>query len=101
METRHRGGFWILEDSGNMAELFAVGWEGEHIGRVGLTSVINHDWEDLSAYVEPSGRRMLLIADTGDNDSERPNVLLSSVPEDRVEQVRKSAVYLREQLAGY
>jgi len=86
METRRRGGFWMLEDSGNGAELFAVGERGNDLGRADIIGVDNEDWEDLSSYTEPSGRRMLLIADTGDNDAERPSVSLISVPEDSAEQ---------------
>ena len=86
METRSAGGFWVVEDSGNSSAVFAVGPNGEAVGAAHIVGQANRDWEDLSSYRDASGRRMLLIADTGDNDSEYAETFLLSVAEDRVEQ---------------
>lgn len=86
LESRTRGGFWMLEDSGNRPELFAVGPHGEDLGSARIRDVTNRDWEDLSAYRDENGRRMLLIADTGDNDDQYDETYLIAVPEDQVEQ---------------
>jgi hypothetical protein len=93
METRSTGGFWVVEDSGNSSAVYAVGPNGEAVGAAHIVGQANRDWEDLSSYRDASGRRMLLIADTGDNDSEYAETFLVAVPEDRAEQgVRGGAV---------
>jgi hypothetical protein len=85
IETRSAGGFWVVEDSGNSSAVFAVGPNGETVGAAHIVGQANRDWEDLSAYRDVSGRRMLLIADTGDNDSAYAETFLVAIPEDRAE----------------
>lgn len=59
------GLIWLVNDSGNAAELFAVDTTGRHLATVKLDTR-NRDWEDLSQF-NLNGESFLLIADIGDN----------------------------------
>lgn len=90
IETRSVGGFWVIEDSGNDSTVSAVGPGGERVGAAVIVGQPNRDWEDLSSYRAADGRRMLLIADTGDNDAEYAETFLVAVAEDRAEQALRT-----------
>ena len=71
---------WTMNDGGSKPRLFALGPDGSHRGRVKLEEAKNRDWEDLSSF--RIGRQAyLLVADTGDNESQRDHVQLYVVPE--------------------
>lgn len=75
---KHPGAFWVQNDSGNAAELFAVDASGKHLaGPVKVEGANNRDWEDLA--MDPAGR--LIIADLGNNFSTRRDLILYVVPE--------------------
>ncbi len=59
---RHPGIFWVHNDSGNPAELFAVRQNGELV-RSYRVAAANVDWEDIAT--DDEGH--LYIGDTGDN----------------------------------
>lgn len=61
----HPGVLWVVSDSGNSAELFAVNEDGEEVARL-FTSVTNRDWEDMASF-SWNGRHFLVVADSGDN----------------------------------
>ena len=78
--------FWTLNDSGSGPYLFAVSAEGKVIGTksdakpyrgIHLTGRRNIDWEALAA--DESGN--LVIADIGNNESNRRNLCFYIVPE--------------------
>lgn len=56
---------WVIADSGNSPELFAINDDGSEVGRISL-SVSNRDWEELAAFTF-NGENFLMVADTGDN----------------------------------
>ncbi len=56
---------WLLNDSGNAPELFAIDTEGRALATIAVNTR-NRDWEDLSQF-NFNGESFLLIADTGDN----------------------------------
>lgn len=56
---------WVIADSGNSSELFAINDDGSEIGRISL-AVSNRDWEELAAFTL-NDQHYLLVADTGDN----------------------------------
>lgn len=79
--------FWGVNDSGNAAQLVAIGQAREpHTIRlsvratVNVQHVLNNDWEALAAFVD-RGQPQLLIADVGDNLQLRFQVQLVFVPE--------------------
>ena len=71
---------WLLNDSGCSADLHLTGTDGSSRGKVTLKDTKNIDWEDLCSFIY-KGKPYLLIADTGDNLSKRPDCFLYIVPE--------------------
>lgn len=79
--TRDPHVLWAVNDSGNGNQLFAIDKrDGDDLGRVELSGVVNVDWEDLAAFTK-DGRAWLLVADVGDNGAERQLAHLWLVPE--------------------
>lgn len=72
---REPGLYWIHEDSGAKARLYAVDAGGNSRGRLKLEDADNDDWEDIAAF-DRDGIAYLLVADTGDNDADRGHVTL-------------------------
>lgn len=72
--------FWLINDSGNSASVYAVQSSGERIGRVKLKGIKNTDWEDLVSF-EYKGKPYLLIADVGDNKAKRDKLTLHFIKE--------------------
>ncbi|MFN8705803.1 MAG: hypothetical protein ACK50J_03925, partial [Planctomyces sp.] len=62
--------FWIHNDSGDSARLFLVSASGETLTVMNLKTEKPVDWEDMCSFVV-DGKSWLLIADTGDNLSQR------------------------------
>ena len=75
ISNRRSGFFWSHNDSGDEARLFAFDRTGKKTGQVQLKSADFDDWEDMASFVH-QGVPRLLIADSGDNDSNRSRVLL-------------------------
>lgn len=74
--------FWTHNDSGDEPRVFAVDREGRTRATFRIDGAEADDWEDLCVFSR--GRKSwLLIADTGDNDSERDHVVLYVVEEPR------------------
>lgn len=61
---------WIVNDSGGSNEIHLANTDGTPRGSVSVSGVVNADWEDLAAF-NMDGKPRLLIADTGDNQSQR------------------------------
>ncbi|WP_435236860.1 hypothetical protein ACR30L_04565 [Psychromonas sp. PT13] len=76
----HAGIFWINNDSGSEAILYAVNEQGKHLATLTILNAENHDWEDLST-VTVQGVNYIVIADTGDNDAEGTNYQLHFIKE--------------------
>ncbi len=73
---------WVLNDSGNDANLIAFDTDLDTYRTVSIQGVRNRDWEDLESFVF-AGEPWLLIADVGDNDARREEVFLHLLPEPR------------------
>jgi hypothetical protein len=87
--SRSRPGvLWTQNDSGDEARLLAVTTSGRTVADVSLTGAQNVDWEDIAT--GPGGA--LLVGDIGDNDGERPSVVVYRVPEPRVTGPGRSSV---------
>lgn len=71
---------WTHNDSGSQPVLYAIEPNGARRGDLRITGITNNDWEDLASF-ELDGRSWLLIADTGDNASNRTNCALYVVAE--------------------
>ena len=72
--------FWVHNDSGNPARLFALSGQGRVLQRLDLQGAQNLDWEDIAAFVD-QGQPWLAIADTGDNFAIRSEVSILLLPE--------------------
>lgn len=79
---RTPGVYWSHNDSGRDPELFAVGADGRHLGRMKVTGARNGDWEDIADGPCPDGGpACLYLADTGNNDKKNKHVSLWVFPE--------------------
>jgi hypothetical protein len=76
---------WLHNDSGDEAVIYAVATDGTALGALRLTDVNAIDIEDMAAATCPDlSGPCLYLADTGDNDRERDNVIVYAVPEPTV-----------------
>jgi len=71
---------WLINDSGNPADLFAVGHDGQTRAKFPIADVPNCDWEDLASF-SLNQTPYLLIADIGDNLAGRGRCSLFVVKE--------------------
>ena len=62
--------FWLHNDSGDSAQIFAIDGNGKHLGRFMLDGVENRDWEDIAVGPGPDdGQSYIYIGDIGDNSA--------------------------------
>lgn len=87
ISRRNADVLWTHDDSGGAAALYAATTTGAKIGVLHIQGVKNEDWEDLASF-ELDGKAWLAIADTGDNDAQRPTVLIHLVAEPSIEQLK-------------
>lgn len=66
---------WILEDSGNENEIYALNFKGEISKTLKLKDVKNIDWEDITK----DNQGNLYIGDFGNNDNERQDLAIYKV----------------------
>ncbi len=71
-----RGVLWTHNDSGNSAQLLAVGEDGRPRGELQVPGAENVDWEDIAARGDT-----LFVGDIGDNDSQREQITVYRVRE--------------------
>lgn len=71
---------WVNNDSGDKARLHAIDPRGGDAGRLKLDDADNEDWEDLAAF-DLDGVAYLLVADIGDNESDRDFLTMYVVAE--------------------
>jgi hypothetical protein len=71
------GVLWAHNDSGDRARIFALRTDGSAIASLDVPGAQAVDWEDIA--VGPGGD--LLLADTGDNDAKRADVVVYRVAE--------------------
>ncbi len=80
VSRHHPDLLWALNDSGNKPFLFALDAGGTDLGQVTLVGTNNRDWEDLASFTW-RGEPWLLVADVGDNRSQRGHVVLHALLE--------------------
>ncbi len=64
----HANIFWIHNDSGNPAEIYAIDRSANIVATIALDGASNQDWEDI-AIVPVDGVDFLYIGDHGDNEA--------------------------------
>lgn len=75
---------WVIEDSGNLGEVIALGFDGALLARVDVFNHDNRDWEDLALGPCPDGT-CLFVGDIGDNARSAPEVALLRFPEPKLD----------------
>jgi len=76
------GVLWLQNDSGNPAELFAIGEDGRVLATYLPTGTRNTDWEGLAIGPGPAaGVDYLFIGDIGDNAAARSSITVYRIPE--------------------
>ena len=89
---RTNGVWWVNNDSGDSARLFAVGNDGRSLGEFHLVGSTATDWEDIGIGPGPkAGVAYLYAADIGDNAKARPSVQLYRVPEPAVDPAKSAS----------
>lgn len=76
----HPGVFWIHNDSGDTARVFAVDGAGKRLATITISGAAAIDWEDIALGPCPSGS-CLYLADVGDNATVRTSYTVYRVPE--------------------
>ncbi len=74
--------YWVHNDSGDSARVFAIGGDGRDLGEYDLADATAVDWEDIDVGPGPaSGVSYIYIGDIGDNAQNRPSVVVYRVRE--------------------
>lgn len=81
---RNPGIWWVHNDSGDEARLYALDQSGKLIATFSVPGAKNVDWEDLGSGPGRDGHPALYIADTGDNGRVRDELVVYRVPEPAV-----------------
>jgi hypothetical protein len=81
---RHPGIWWVHNDSGDEARIYALDQNGRLIATFSVPGAKNVDWEDIGSGPGRDGHPALYIADTGDNGRLRDELVVYRVPEPAV-----------------
>ncbi len=74
--SRKRDGlYWLHNDSGGEARLFAMDSAGNILAVCTLEGATNVDWEDIAS-MDHAGTSWLYVADVGDNDAKRKEIVI-------------------------
>jgi hypothetical protein len=77
------GIMYTHNDSGDTARFFAVDSSGATVAVYTLKGATAHDWEDMDAGTDASGKPVLYFGDIGDNSAKRTEIDVYQVPEPR------------------
>ncbi|MEB8328621.1 hypothetical protein OO009_04570 [Flavobacteriaceae bacterium KMM 6897] len=72
---------WTIEDHGNEDEIYQVNFEGKLLKELKVKNAKNEDWEDLTK--DDDGN--VYIADTGNNNSDRKDLVIYKIPNPDIE----------------
>jgi hypothetical protein len=80
--NKHPGVFWAINDEGP-TDIFAIGVDGQNLGRFKVNGSKNIDWEDISLArcLHDPNKDCVYIADTGNNDLSREELTIYIVEE--------------------
>jgi hypothetical protein len=91
-----KGAWWVHNDSGDQARLYAVNLHGQLIAKFTVLAAQNIDWEDLAR----GPNSTLLIADTGNNSLSRGELTLYRVTEPNLSKASANNVLMGETAAA-
>jgi hypothetical protein len=78
------GVWWLHNDSGQPAEIYAVSQAGKLLATFKVTGAKNYDWEDLAIGPGRDGNPALYLADIGDNSRHRDELTIYRFPEPKL-----------------
>ncbi len=78
------GVFWVHNDSGDKARIFAVDEKGKLLAKIKVTEAENIDWEDIAMGTGSDGQPALYIADTGNNSLTRDVMTIYRIREPKL-----------------
>ena len=79
--TLNEGIYWVHNDSGSRAEIFAIDNKGNYIAKIKLLGIRFKDAEDITIAKCENGKNCLVVGDVGNNKGDRKQLKLYSVPE--------------------
>lgn len=91
------GVYWVHNDSGDKARLYAVDAKGKLVAKVDVTGAENKDWEDIASGPGAGGKLALYIADTGNNGGERDDLKIYRIREPKPSGDKKAATETAEE----
>ncbi len=91
------GIYWVHNDSGDKARLYAVDAKGKLVAKVDVTGAENKDWEDLASGPGADGKPALYIADTGNNGGARDDLKIYRIREPKPSGDKKAATETAEE----
>ena len=83
------GVFWVHNDSGDKARVFAINAKGNVLATVNVTGAKNVDWEDMGIGSGKDGKDALYISDAGNNGGSRDNLVIYRIPEPKIDAAKK------------
>lgn len=90
------GVFWVHNDSGDKARLYAIDAKGKLLAKVDVTGAKNEDWEDIASGPGADGKPALYLADTGNNEHDRTDLTIYRVREPKLGSEKKAATEAAE-----
>lgn len=91
---KNPGVFWVHNDSGDSARVFAITSDGTLLGIYNLVGVNARDWEDIAVGPGPvNGASYVYVGDIGDNNAARPQVWIYRFLEPEVSTGQKPATH--------
>ncbi|MFC6236618.1 WD40 repeat domain-containing protein [Longivirga aurantiaca] len=94
--AKHDGVWWVHADSGNGPYVYALdGTTCDVLARVRVSNIDARDLEAIGTGVDPQGRKVLWLADIGDNRDSWPEVRLHAIlePSRLVDQQVRATTY--------
>ncbi len=73
--------WWVHNDGGGAARIYAISSQGKLLAAFDVTGAQNRDWEDIGSGPGRDGAAALYIADIGDNDRSRDELVIYRVKE--------------------
>ena len=81
---KNPGVYWVHNDSGADASIYAINANGEYLSKVYVEEVAPKDIEDISIGKCEAGENCLILADTGNNKGNRSKLQILTVPEPKL-----------------
>ena len=72
--------FWVHNDSGDKALLYAIDSAGKHLGAWKVSGAHNRDWEDIATVIT-DGKCFVLVGEIGDNERKHERIAVFRVEE--------------------